>query len=116
MDEAPSPFTSLARGEGRVTATVDPTHAAAATAGHFPNEPLLPGSALLELMALAARALATEAVRLVAVERAVFRRRVGPAERIVVSASRVAGHVVDSLVRADEADAATARLRFEPLR
>jgi 3-hydroxymyristoyl/3-hydroxydecanoyl-(acyl carrier protein) dehydratase len=108
-------FASVAHDERGVTATVDPAYAATATSGHFPDEPLLPGSALLELMVRAARALPATPARLAAVERAVFRRRVRPSERIVVSARPDGARHVETIVRADDDDAATGRLCFEPV-
>jgi len=112
--ELPPAFTHLLHGDRSVIATVDPTYAVAVTAGHFPDEALLPGSALLDLMVLAARALAAETRGLTGIERAVFRRRVHPADRIVVTVHESGAPYTEALVRANDLDAARARLRFEP--
>jgi len=110
----PPVFTRLVAGERGLTATVDPRFAAAAADGHFPGEPLLPGSAMLDLMVRAARALTDDRDPLAGVEHAVFRRRVDPAARIVVRVRRGAGAAIEATIRANGADAASARLRFEP--
>lgn len=113
-DAAAGAFASLACDERGVTAAVDPAYATAAARGHFPDEPLLPGSALLELMVSAARGLPGTGARLAAVERAVFRRRVRPSERIVVTARADGTRHVEAVIRANDDDAAAGRLRFEP--
>lgn len=114
MAEGPSAFVDLAHGPDGVAAVVAPAFAAAATEGHFPNEPLLPGSALLELMVRAAEAIpAVAGLRPRTVEHAVFRRRVRPDARIVVTARALSAREVVAHVQADDERAAEARLRFE---
>jgi 3-hydroxymyristoyl/3-hydroxydecanoyl-(acyl carrier protein) dehydratase len=110
----PPAFTHLEARERNLTATVDPRFAATLAEGHFPGEPLLPGSAMLDLMVRAARALTDGRDPLAGIAHAVFRRRVDPADRIVVRVRRGAGAAVEATVRANGADAASARLRFEP--
>lgn len=114
MTGEPAPFTSLARDARGVAATVDPAWAARASAGHFPGDPLLPGSAILELMARAAAPLLDAPARLAAVEHAVFRVRVDPARPVVVRAAPLGAHRVEARLYADGAEAAFGRLRFEP--
>lgn len=113
-DPAAGAFASLARDAHGLTAAVDPAYAVAAARGHFPDEPLLPGSVLVELMAEAARGLYGGPARVAAVERAVFRRRVRPSERIVVVVRADGARHVEAVVRANDDEAAVGRLRFGP--
>lgn len=106
------PLCRVARVAGGVEATVDAAWADAAANGHFPDEPLLPGSALLELMVSTARAL-DQPGRLAAIERAVFRRRVHPRDVLVVRTRSAGAGVVDAVVAANGRAAAEGRLRFE---
>jgi len=113
-EREPTPFATIERRGEVVHATVRPDYATRAALGHFPDEPLLPGSVLLALMSEAARhALATPR-SLVGAERALFRRRVRPDDAIEVTA-RLDGDVhVRATVRAGGDVAASGRLRFEP--
>ena len=90
-----------------------PARARALCAGHFPDEPLLPGAALVGLMAELAGELAGTREAPVAVERAVFRHRVSPAETLAVTARRDGRHVHATIVSGGRV-AASATLRFAP--
>lgn len=104
-------FVDVTVRDGVARSVVRRPHAAALCAGHFPGDPLLPGSALLGLMAeLAARLV--PGVRLVAVDRCTFRARVRPDARIVVRATRRTHDTVTASVRADGVASARATLRF----
>ena len=112
MDDARFADVTLA-GE-RAHATVVPAHARALCAGHFPDDPLLPGASLLDLMAdVAARLLGVDDPPR-AVRRCVFHARVYPSATIVVGARRVGDGVVEAEVIVDGARAAQATLAFEP--
>jgi 3-hydroxymyristoyl/3-hydroxydecanoyl-(acyl carrier protein) dehydratase len=98
------------------SARVRPSVARALCAGHFPGEPLLPGAALVALMAELGATLVNPRARLVAVERSVFRRRVGPARDLIIGARRTraaSGFGVHATVSSEDALAAWALLRFE---
>lgn len=80
--------------------------------GHFPGQPLVPGSALVGLMAeLAARAAGRAGAAPAEVVRAVFVRRVLPDEPIELTA-RARGARVDADVRVAGRRAAAATFRF----
>ena len=79
----------------------------------FPDEPLLPGAALVALMAELAAVLAGGPAAPVAVERAVFRHRVSPGEALAVAA-RQDGRRVHATVTSAGRVAAWASLRFAP--
>lgn len=113
-DDRADGFASCTHTGSSVTAVVDPAFATAAAEGHFPGDPLLPGSVLLALMSAAASRVARAGDRLVRVERAVFRHRVHPAAEIVVTAQRDTVARVTAVVHADRTEAATGRLLFEP--
>jgi hypothetical protein len=78
---------------------------------------LLPGAALVALMAELGATLGNPRARLVAVERSVFRRRVAPGSDLIVGARRTraadGGFGVHATVSSDDALAAWALLRFE---
>jgi 3-hydroxymyristoyl/3-hydroxydecanoyl-(acyl carrier protein) dehydratase len=102
-------------GTDRARARVRPEHAAAACEGHFPGDPIVPGSALVALMAeLAAMLVGT--AHLAAVESCTFRRRIHPDAAIVVAAERVDATHVEVRIEAGGALAAAARLRYRPTR
>jgi len=82
-------------------------------AGHFPDEPLVPGAQLVALMAELGAELAGPGSRLAAVERATFRRRVAPDASIAVAVRR-AGAAIHASVSYAGRPAASAVLRFEP--
>ena len=88
-----------------------PAHAAHVCAGHFPDDPLLPGSALVALMAAAARLVLPDAAIVDGIERATFRERVAPSDPIVVVAHARTRARVDAVVRVCERDAAVGALR-----
>ncbi len=106
-------FAEVTVRSGAARSVVRRAHAEALCAGHFPDDPLLPGSALLGLMAALAARVAPDA-RLVAVDRCTFRTRVRPAARIVVRAARNAPDRVTATLHADGVAAARATLRFAP--
>ncbi|HEV7735345.1 MAG TPA: hypothetical protein VGR62_24445 [Candidatus Binatia bacterium] len=104
-------FAEVTVRDGIARSVVQPAHAAALCAGHFPGDPLLPGSALLGLMAELAATL-VDGAPLIVVERCTFRTRVRPDARIVVRARRdPRGHIATS-IRVDGTPAARAALRF----
>jgi 3-hydroxymyristoyl/3-hydroxydecanoyl-(acyl carrier protein) dehydratase len=120
QDAVLSHFTSFAGRTGNTTtasARVRPAVARALCAGHFPGDPLLPGAALLALMAELGATLGNTRARLVAVERSVFRRRVGPDSDLIVGARRRraadGGFGVHATVSSEHQLAAWALLRFE---
>jgi 3-hydroxymyristoyl/3-hydroxydecanoyl-(acyl carrier protein) dehydratase len=97
--------------EGVAQSVVRRDHAEMLCAGHFPGDPLLPGSALLGLMvALAGRVVPDR--RLLAVDRCTFRWRVRPDARIVVRATRDGADRVTTTLRADGRTSARASLRY----
>jgi 3-hydroxymyristoyl/3-hydroxydecanoyl-(acyl carrier protein) dehydratase len=95
-----------------VSGRLRPERARALCAGHFPDEPLLPGASLVALMAELAGELVGRRARLVAVERAIFRRRVSPGDPIMVAARRD-GSRVHATVTCAAARAALATLRYD---
>jgi 3-hydroxymyristoyl/3-hydroxydecanoyl-(acyl carrier protein) dehydratase len=104
-------FADVTVRDGVARSVVRREHAEALCAGHFPGDPLLPGSALLGLMASLAGLVMPDA-RLVGVDRCTFRTRVRPDARIVVRATRDGDDRVVATVRADGAASARATLRF----
>jgi hypothetical protein len=106
-------FVDLTRSATGLTGRVRPAQARALCAGHFPDEPLLPGAALVGLMAELAGELAGTREPPVAVDRAVFRHRVSPAETLAVTARRDGRRVQATIVSVGRA-AARAILRFAP--
>lgn len=107
------PFAEVTVRDGTARSVVRREHAEALCAGHFPGDPLLPGSALLGLMA-ALGAHVVPGARLVAVDRCTFRTRVRPHARIVVRAARNTADRVTATLHADGVAAARASLRFAP--
>jgi 3-hydroxymyristoyl/3-hydroxydecanoyl-(acyl carrier protein) dehydratase len=87
-------FAELAHDGETARAVVDPAHARALCAGHFPDDPLLPGAYLVELMAevggllFGEQAVAPPPVELV---RCTFAARITPDDRIAIVARRTAG-------------------------
>jgi 3-hydroxymyristoyl/3-hydroxydecanoyl-(acyl carrier protein) dehydratase len=107
---APRAFATLRVGPRTARAHVRPGHARRLAAGHFPDEPLLPGAYLAELMAdLGARLAGAPVAEVV---RCTFRRRVRPADAIVIAARLAAGGEVEAEVRVGRHAAARATLRF----
>jgi len=86
-------FVDLTRSAAGLAGRVRPARAGALCAGHFPGEPLLPGAALVALMAELAALLADAREPPLAVDRAVFRHRVTPHDTLVVTARRDRGRV-----------------------
>jgi 3-hydroxymyristoyl/3-hydroxydecanoyl-(acyl carrier protein) dehydratase len=111
---ARGPFAALRVGARTARGVVRPAHARRLAAGHFPDEPLLPGAYLAELMAELGTRLADAPVA--EVVRCVFRRRVHPDDEIVVAARLAAGGRVEAEVRVGGRAAACATLRFGALR
>jgi len=110
--DARFPDVTLDGAEAR--ATVAPAHARALCDGHFPDDPLLPGAYLVELMAaVGARLLGVDGPPSV-IRRCVFHARVRPAAAIDVAARRADAGLVEAWVTADGARAAQATLVFEP--
>jgi 3-hydroxymyristoyl/3-hydroxydecanoyl-(acyl carrier protein) dehydratase len=103
-------FTDVSVDGDTARAVVDPAHASALCAGHFPGDPLVPGAYLAELMAALAGRLAGDRPP-VEVVRCVFLSRVRPSEPITLDARRVAG-TVDVVLRAGATTCAEATLRF----
>jgi 3-hydroxymyristoyl/3-hydroxydecanoyl-(acyl carrier protein) dehydratase len=105
---------TIAGGDAR--ARVSPAHAAALCAGHFPDDPLVPGAYLLELMADLAEHLVPAARerqgRPPVVVRCAFAARVRPTHAIALHARRDAADVVEVDVMADGTRAASATLAF----
>jgi 3-hydroxymyristoyl/3-hydroxydecanoyl-(acyl carrier protein) dehydratase len=106
-------FVDVTRSATGVAGRVRPQRARALCAGHFPDDPLLPGAALVALMAELAAVLAGGPAAPVAVERAVFRHRVSPGEALAVAARRD-GRRVHATVTSAGRIAAWASLRFAP--
>lgn len=108
MDRA---FQDLTVSGATAAGVVRPEHARRLCAGHFPDDPLLPGAALARLMAAAAQALVgTDGPGMVL--RCTFYLRVTPDDEILVSARRTAGADVAAEVRVRGRSAARATFRF----
>jgi 3-hydroxymyristoyl/3-hydroxydecanoyl-(acyl carrier protein) dehydratase len=111
-------FATVAIDDGVATAVVNPRHAARLCDGHFPGDPLLPGSALVALMAdLGARLVADRCgtPRPVAIPRCVFVVPVTPVEPITVVARRRPDALdVEAEVRLSAGRAAYATILFAP--
>lgn len=107
------PFVDVTIGATTARATVRRAHAARLCAGHFPDDPLLPGALMAGMLAeLGARLLGGRVV-LASVVRCVFRRRVRPDDDIVLLATRTpATDTVEAEVRIRDGTAAVATLRF----
>lgn len=109
-------FADIVVDGGTARARVRPDVARALCAGHFPGDPLLPGTALAGLMAeLGAALLAADghpAVRIRAIQRCVFRTRVRPDGPIDVVVRRAPGLAVAATVDASARRAAHALLAF----
>ena len=115
MREVPtSAFASVERSTTEVTATVAPGHAAHASDGHFPDEPLLPGSAIVELMAAAAALLPSGRPQACGIVHATFRRRILPTDEIVVVARAAGDDTVEAIVHANHREAARGAVRVRP--
>jgi 3-hydroxymyristoyl/3-hydroxydecanoyl-(acyl carrier protein) dehydratase len=110
-----APFTTVTLDAGTARATVSPAHALRLCAGHFPDDPLLPGAYLVELMAdLAARLLRVD-VPPSEIRRCVFHARVRPTGAIALTARRAGAATVDVEVSVDGTHAARARLSFQAM-
>jgi 3-hydroxymyristoyl/3-hydroxydecanoyl-(acyl carrier protein) dehydratase len=107
-----APFTAVAIDVGEARATVAPAHALRLCAGHFPNDPLLPGAYLAELMAELAALLLGGGVPPPEIRRCVFHARVRPTAEIVIAARRSSPSVVEAEVTVGGTRAAQATLRF----
>jgi len=103
------PFEVVESAVGGAHAIVRPEALRALTDGHFPGNPLVPGSHLLALFVALVRATG-HACSVDRIERAVFREVVRPDARVVVRASAAADdwRVVEALV----ADRQVARARL----
>jgi 3-hydroxymyristoyl/3-hydroxydecanoyl-(acyl carrier protein) dehydratase len=111
------PFADVVLTPTTARATVRRTHAERLCAGHFPGDPLLPGAFLAGMLAdLGGRLVETTSgapVVLAEVVRCVFRRRVRPADDIVLVVTRAAdAHAVEAEVHTRGGTAALATLRF----
>jgi len=108
-------FTDVTLDGVQARATVAPAHARALCAGHFPEEPLLPGAYLVELMAeVGARLLGVDGPPST-IRRCVFHARVRPSAVIGVAACRSGPGVVEAWITVDGTRAARATLAFEQL-
>ena len=111
-------FATVARQPGRVTATLAPDHAHALCAGHFPDDPLIPGSTLVGLAVDVAALLLNDdggpRWQLSRMERATFTAPARPTARIDVIAV-APDHdrgAVSVHIHSDGTPVAQARLRF----
>jgi 3-hydroxymyristoyl/3-hydroxydecanoyl-(acyl carrier protein) dehydratase len=108
-------FHSIAVTGGVARARVHRTHAERLCAGHFPGDPVVPGSSLAGLMAEVASCLVAERgerMGLVEVVRCVFLHPVRPDDAITVSARVRDGTCVDAQVDAGGRRTAGATFRF----
>jgi len=108
-------FGEVAVADGAARAVVRPEHVRRLCEGHFPGEPLVPGSQLAGLMGeLAGAAIAEDpsAFELVEIERASFVARVTPDGPVVVTARRDGGTRAHAEVHAGGTCAARATFRF----
>ena len=110
MSAAGEAFADVTLTGGVVRARVRPAHARALCAGHFPDDPLLPGAYLAALMTEAAARL-HEGAALRELVRCAFHKRVRPDDEIVVTA-RLAGATTLAEVQVAGVCAARATLRF----
>lgn len=107
-----APWSDLSLRDGVLHARLDPEQAHRLCAGHFPGNPLLPGSTLAGLMAMLAARLLGSNARVAALERCVFRSPVRPDRKITVSARRTGPGRVEAEVRNEGRPAARAWLVF----
>ncbi len=108
-------FHSIAVTGGVAHACVRRTHAERLCAGHFPGDPIVPGSSLAGLMADVAACVVAErgeGTELLEVVRCVFLHPVRPDDEITVSARVRDGTSVDAEVDAGGRCTARATLRF----
>jgi 3-hydroxymyristoyl/3-hydroxydecanoyl-(acyl carrier protein) dehydratase len=118
MADGESALAGVAVADGAARAAVRPAHAHRLCDGHFPGDPLMPGAALVGLMAeLAAQLVARPGAAPAEIVRAAFFRRVTPHDPIVVAARVTStadrrGIDVDSEVRVRGRFAARAVLHF----
>ena len=108
---SPGAFRDATVGGGAARAVVVREHAVALCAGHFPDEPVVPGASLAALAAELAADLVAPAV-LAEVERCLFLRPVAPADEIVVSARALSALRVHAEIHAAGLPAVHVRFRF----
>lgn len=119
VDHGDPRFAEVVVEGGVVRAVVRRTHAESLCAGHFPDDPLVPGAYLAGLMADVAALLVARtggAGPLEAIDECAFARRVVPHETIAIEARFARDwaerRCVDAEVRSAGGRAARARLRF----
>lgn len=108
-DDEPA-FEAVTVAGGVARAVVRHAHARRLCAGHFPGEPIVPGSALTGLMADVGARLVPEPLR--EIVRCTFRTPVVPEDDIVIAATRGPGEQVEVEVVTARGRAARALLRF----
>lgn len=91
---ADDPFADVVVADGTARAVVRAAHAAALCEGHFPDDPLLPGSALAGLIATLAERIVPVPDR-IDIVRCAFLHPVRPDGEIIVAATRGPGAVVE---------------------
>ena len=96
---------------GRARGRVRPERALAACDGHFPDDPIVPGAALVGLMTELAASVVDHG-ELAGIGSCTFRRRVHPNTTITVVAERTDSTHVEARVETDGLLAATAHLRY----
>ncbi len=106
------PFSMMTIDAPAARAIVDPRHAHRLCAGHFPDDPLLPGAFLVELMADVGARLLGVTTPPTAVHRCVFHARVHPGGEVAIVARHAGGDTVEAEVLVDGARAAQATLAF----
>jgi 3-hydroxymyristoyl/3-hydroxydecanoyl-(acyl carrier protein) dehydratase len=104
-------FAELSVADGAARAVVRPAHATALCAGHFPDDPLVPGAYLLGLMAEVGARLRGGAGPF-RVDRCTFLAPVRPARPLVIVARPAPGGRVEAEVQSAGTTAARAVLAF----
>jgi 3-hydroxymyristoyl/3-hydroxydecanoyl-(acyl carrier protein) dehydratase len=106
-------FETLAVAGDVARAVVRRDHARRLCDGHFPGDPIVPGSALAGLMAdLAARLVGDPARPVRELVRCAFHVPVVPDDEIAIVARRAGGGAIEAEVRTGRGRAAHARLRL----
>jgi 3-hydroxymyristoyl/3-hydroxydecanoyl-(acyl carrier protein) dehydratase len=106
-----SAFESVAVTDGIARAVVRPAHVRRLCDGHFPGDPIVPGSALAGLMADVAARL-DDGRTLRELVRCAFHVPVVPDDEVEIVARRGDGGAIEAEVRTGRGRAARARLRL----